>query len=67
MNLQSDSCTMSQINPASKLQQEIMDNITFKAQQLLCTLYISDYEFMAYLTTCSNHFHKLYLTGWFFH
>jgi len=37
---------MSQINPASKFQREIMDNLTSKAQQLLCTLNVPDYEFM---------------------
>lgn len=46
MNLQCDSCVMSQINPASKFQQEMMDNLTSKAQQLLCTPYITDYKFM---------------------
>jgi hypothetical protein len=37
---------MSQINPASKFQKEMMDNLTSKAQQLLCTLYVPDYKFM---------------------
>jgi len=37
---------MSQINPALKFQQEMMDNLTSKAQQLLCTLNVPDYEFM---------------------
>ena len=37
---------MSHINPASKFQQEIMDNLTFKASQLLCALSVPDYEFM---------------------
>jgi hypothetical protein len=40
---------MSQINPASKFQKEIMDNLTFTAPQLLCALYVPDYEFMDFL------------------
>jgi len=37
---------MSQIKPASKFQLVMMDNLTLKAQQLLCTLYVPDYKFM---------------------
>jgi hypothetical protein len=37
---------MQLVNPASEFQNEIMDSFTFKATQLLCTLYVPDYKFM---------------------